>query len=565
MIRMGQSMQILVKNKEAIGIGRKRKDWEETVKNWGETRETIENGKELGEKTGKRERQQKTIKPLERTGGNLMKQSKQEQLDKYEKKLKLLGKPIVYQMECYNDEVLLYSINLQELIEETIEQNTSERDTLYIKIPSLVDKMDQEIVFNNQRYLESDYRITKVVIEGNGKQLKGQLKGLFNHYSVLWQNILQLKFINFDATAISDLGWMLIGLTQLEEIDLSGLKINRVDNMQHILSKYCLITRLDIMKQLAQIDWSKQSNLDELCLNDQEMREFDISSLGHNKDNKIESLCKSFYNCQRLRKILNFTPDILSNQVILEKTFSDSDIDYIPEALTYKHNKNLRPRQTHSLMLRTRIEVLDDNNAINIGQSDCNAMQMFSSTPLKQVSLDGNVQKWLLHSKQLKVKLISQSCKHLERVVIKNIKVHGEIDAMGAFNGITADEVIIENIHIKSDLHATALFKCQDIKRLVIRNIRIDGNAYIDSIIEDAVINQVELENIMVNKSTVYLNLESPQEIGELSIKNLSLNHLNAQETNLENIKQFKTLNNIQIHGRTLDTRALTKPTIDNN
>lgn len=468
-------------------------------------------------------------------------------------------------MECYNDEVLLYSINLQELIEETIEQNTSERDTLYIKIPSLVDKMDQEILFNNQRYLESDYRITKVVIEGNGKQLKGQLKGLFNHYSVLWQNIHQLKFINFDATAISDLGWMLIGLTQLEEIDLSGLKINRVDNMQHILSKYCLITRLDIMKQLAQVDWSKQSNLDELCLNDQELREFDISSLGHNKDNKIESLCKSFYNCQRLRKILNFTPDILSNQVILEKTFSDSDIDYIPEALTYKHNKNLRPRQTHGLMLRTRIEVLDDNNAINIGQSDCNAMQMFSSTPLKQVSLDGNVQKWLLHSKQLRVKLIFQSCKHLERVVIKNIKVNGEMDAMGAFNGIRADEVIIENIHIKSDLHATALFKCQEIKRLVIRNIRIDGNAYIDSIIEDAVINQVELENIVVNKSVVYLNLESPQEIGELSIKNLSLNHLNAQETNLENIKQFKTLDNIQIHGRTLDTRALTKPTPDNS
>ena len=139
------------------------------------------------------------------------------------------------------------------------------------------------------------------------------------------------------------------------------------------------------------------------------------------------------------------------------------------------------------------------------------------------------------------------------------------MDAMGAFNGVIADEVIIENIHIKSDLHATALFKCQEIKRLVIRNIRIDGNAYIDSIIEDAVINQVELENIVVNKSTVYLNLESPQEIGELSIKSLSLNHLNAQETNLKNIKQFKTLNNIQIHGRTLDTRALTKPTIDNN
>lgn len=177
---------------------------------------------------------------------NLQIEQKQLEIEKFNMKYRLVGKPAPYKLALKDDKVELLDFDLQTL--------DVENDTLLIKIPDLVEYIDFNELFvfsyldtlNNSglsSMLDDLYKIFEreihLIIEGNDNTLYGNFAGLGWVYAtekdVEYSNQQPLKlksveFRHFDARGFEYLDFKLSGrdFPWLKSIDIRGMQLKKV-------------------------------------------------------------------------------------------------------------------------------------------------------------------------------------------------------------------------------------------------------------------------------------------------------------------------------------------------
>lgn len=402
---------------------------------------------------------------------NLQIEQKQLEIEKFNMKYRLVGKPAPYKLALKDDKVELLDFDLQAL--------DVENDTLLIKIPDLVEYVDFDYLFvfsyldtlNNSglsSMCDSLYKIFEreihLIIEGNDNTLYGNFAGLGWVYATEQdveyssQQPLKLKsieFRHFDARGFEYLDFKLNGrdFPWLKSIDIRGMQLKKVKAISDFSRIY---------KSQPGYDWQK---VDFSAIRDQ-YRMFkgtgvtaqDIEQ-SFKQLRPVKSMTEMFYSCKSLQRI----PDIgVWNCENTSSMFRDSGLsgDLVIKDVEITQNLNYRT-------------------------------QMFLGSKIKRLVID-NVKFDACLNNSGKFDSMFQFCYSLEEVIIQNIECQYNLNYFNKQNPCA--------------IWLNEMFQnCHKLRKVIFRNIDL-SDCIVDTchmFLRCGQLEAIELHNITVNSFRV--------------------------------------------------------------